>query len=186
MTAMRVPVPVLPVLRVAALAVTLTLSACAATPDAGPTALPGTAAPATGSPAISPPQPTVVPGGQTVDPKPAPTRIGTTQTEWGEILDAVPDTFPIYPGAGIIELPGALSGSFDAPADATTVARWYEQTLAGQGYAVELSQPLEDGSLVLDARADLPECRIQMTFRPESGSAIMSVLYAAGCAGLGG
>jgi len=171
-----------------ALTVVLAVAACGAV--TGPSAPdPATSRPvgaATEAVATLPP-PTAVPGGQTGDPEPVPTRTGTTQTAWGEILDAVPESFPLFPGADVIELGGEpVSTSFDAPADASAVAAWYVDSLAGLGYAVELSAALEDGTRVLDAAADLPECRIQMTFRPESGSAIITVLYAAACAGLGG
>jgi hypothetical protein len=190
--AMRRSLPTLAVL------LPLVLGACAATTV--PSGRPGSPSPArspagstAGSTAgsvptaSSAPLPTAVPGGRTADPDSVPTRIPTTQTEWGEILDALPATFPIYPGAGIVEVPGGpVSGSFDARADADTVATWYADVLRGRGYAVELSQPLEDGSRTLDAAADLPECRIRMTFTPADGSAIMTVLYAAACAGLGG
>jgi len=47
---------------------------------------------------------------------------------------------------------------------------------------VELSDAAEDGSQVLDAQADLPECRIQMTFRPEDGDTMITILVASACA----
>jgi hypothetical protein len=34
----------------------------------------------------------------------------------------------------------------------------------------------------MDVAADVPECRIQMTFRPTDGSTIMTVLVASACA----
>ena len=34
---------------------------------------------------------------------------------------------------------------------------------------------------MLDSQADLPECRVQTTFRPEGGSTMITVLFAAGC-----
>ena len=36
---------------------------------------------------------------------------------------------------------------------------------------------------MLDTVSDLPECRIQTTFRPAGGSTMITVLYGAGCAG---
>jgi hypothetical protein len=185
MAAMRAPAP-----RPAALALTVALAvgACAGVTDPSP-ARPATPTPAaaTSEGAASAPPPTAVPGGQTGEAPPLPTRIGTTQTAWGEILDAVPESFPLFPGADVTDVPGGpFSTSFDAPVEAESAATWYVDALTALGYAVDLSAPLEDGTQVLDARADLPECRIQMTFRPESGSAIITVLYAAACAGLGG
>ena len=56
-----------------------------------------------------------------------------------------------------------------------------------RGYAtIDLSDPLEDGSRVLDSQADLPECQVQTTFRPEGGSTMITVLFAAGCVAIGG
>ena len=52
----------------------------------------------------------------------------------------------------------------------TTVARWYRDALEAAAYAtLDLSDPLEDGSRVLDSQGDLPECQVQTTFRPEGG-----------------
>jgi hypothetical protein len=185
MTAMHAPAagPI-----VLALTVALAVAACAgATGPSAPDAATSAPVGSTTEAAATLPPATAVPGAQTGEPEPVPTRTGTTQTTWGEILDAVPESFPLFPGADVIDLGGEpVSTSFDAPADASTVAAWYVDSLAGLGYAVELSAALEDGTQVLDAAADLPECRIQMTFRPESGSAIITVLYAAACAGLGG
>jgi hypothetical protein len=155
-------------------------------PDPAGTA-PGTPRPeASGSIATSipvAPSLTPVPGGQSVTPDAAPPRIPTTQTDWGTILDALPASFPLYPGAGIAEVPeGPLSGSFDAQDDVETVVAWYEDQLAARGYGLERSDPLEDGSITLDGQADLPECRIRMVFRPEATSTIIAVLVASACA----
>jgi hypothetical protein len=117
---------------------------------------------------------------------PFPSRGPTTQTEWGEILATLPDSFPIYPGAGRVDLPETATASLSAEADAESVAAWYTDTLAGLGYQVDASDPLEDGGRVLDVRADLPECRLRIDFRPAGDSTIITVLYGAGCAGAGG
>ncbi|HEX5826341.1 MAG TPA: hypothetical protein VFY23_02390 [Candidatus Limnocylindrales bacterium] len=138
----------------------------------------------TNTPTAAPGEPslTPVPGGQSTIPDDAPSRIPTTQTDWGTILDALPASFPLYPGAGIAEVPeGPLSGSFDAQDDVKTVVAWYEDQLAARGYGLERSDPLEDGSITLDGQADLPECRIRMVFRPEARSTIIAVLVASAC-----
>lgn len=162
-----------------------------------PSASPGSAAtPATTSTAgptpvlTEGPPPTVVPvpssGPATDLPEPAqPPGGGTTDTEWGAILDIVPDDFPVIPGArpaeGIAE---PASGWWLVGAGVDEVASWYQGTLADQGFAVgNLSSPLEDGSRVLDVSSDLPECRLQLAFRPADGSTIIRVLYGVGCAG---
>ncbi|HEY3333698.1 MAG TPA: hypothetical protein VGK16_00575 [Candidatus Limnocylindrales bacterium] len=166
-----------------ALAVGLSLAACgsAATPTpAGPVgSSPGASAPvaSTVSPALTP-----VPGGASGVPGPVPTRIGTTQTDWGEILDNLPAAFPVYPNAEPADAPEAATAVLSAPADAAAVTAWYRDAFTASGDSVELSDQAEDGSQVLDAQADLPECRIQMTFRPGDGSTIMTILVASACA----
>ena len=131
----------------------------------------------TAAPSLTP-----VPGGQSSVPGPAGSHIATTQTDWGEILDGLPDTFPIYPDASPGEVPGeVVSGSFEAPVDVETLVAWYTQQLTERGYAVDTGDALEDGSRVMDVTADLPECRIQLTARPADGSTIMTVLVASAC-----
>jgi hypothetical protein len=168
-----------------ALAATVALSLAACASAAMPTPAGSSGAGATASAAGSPttqPSLTPVPGGASALPEPVPTRIGTTQTDWGEILDTLPASFPAYPATEPTEVPETVTSALSAPADAAAVATWYRDAFTTGGYAVELSDPLEDGSRVLDAQADLPECRIQMTFRPADGSTIMTILVASACA----
>jgi hypothetical protein len=161
-----------------------TAPATAATPvtastAAGPTPVltegpPPTPVPVPSSgPATNPSEPTQPPGG------------GTTGTGWGAILDIVPDSFPVIPGARPAEGQNEpASGWWLAEVGVDEVASWYQGALAELGFAVgDLSSPLEDGSRVLDVSSDLPECRLQLAFRPAGGSTIIKVLYGAGCAG---
>jgi hypothetical protein len=174
------------------LAATLVLAACDPTGGSAPgTTAPGaTVAPgATASPEGSEPAgPTLtpVPGGQTTEPVPLPTVVGVVQTEWGAILAALPDSFPVHPGADLVDLPEVTTASFSVPVDLEAATGWYVEALEAKGYQLDLSDPLESGERVLDAASDLPECRIQVALRPEQDSTIISVLYGAGCAGLGG
>jgi hypothetical protein len=172
------------------LAIATLTAACGAS---GPTLRPSTAptptsttAPTT-APDDSPTAPplTPVPGGASEDPVPPPDNTGTTQTEWGRILDAVPDTFPTYPGAEPADLPeGPNSGAWLTDAAIDDVVPWYRTAIEDAGFTIDnLSSPLEDGSRVLDVVGDLPECKAQVTFRPENGSTIIIVMYGAGCAG---
>lgn len=164
----------------------LALAACG---SQGPTP---TASPAPPTPAASPDrtaseptEPTPVPGGPSATPVPQPSERTTTETPWGTILDAVPADFPVFPGAAPAEPPAApVSAAFFSSAGVDEVASWYKDALEAQGFAtMGLSSALEDGSRVLDSQGDLPECRIQTTFRPTGGSTMITVLYAAGCAG---
>jgi len=111
---------------------------------------------------------------------------GTTPTAWGTILDQVPEDFPVFSGASPAEIDdGPSSGAWFAEGAAVNeVAAWYQGRLEALGFTTkDLSSPLEDGSRVLDTVSDLPECRIQTTFRPLDGSTMIIVLYGAGCAG---
>ena len=181
MSAMRTPAhPRRPVALAVAAALSLVLGACGAvtpTPTGSPD---GTTAGSTAAPSSAALTP--VPGGASTLPEPVPTRIGTTQTDWGEILDNLPASFPAYPNAEPAEVPEAVTAALLAPADIAAVAAWYRDAFTAGGYAVELSDPAEDGSQVLDVQADLPECRIQLTLRPEDGSTMMTILVAAACA----
>jgi hypothetical protein len=157
-------------------------AAVTARPAATPTAVPGTDTPQ--------PQPTEVPGGSSFTPPPGPLPgdVTTTETPWGTILDAVPSTFPVFPRAVPAEpTDGPASAAFLAAAAVDVVATWYTDALEALGFStLNLSTPLEDGSRVLDTQGDLPECWIRTTFRPAGESTMITVLYAAGCAGGGG
>jgi hypothetical protein len=144
------------------------------------------AAVTTPPPATVPPfEPTPVPGGVSQAPDPLPDDVTTTDTEWGTILDAVPSTFPVYPGAEPAEqLDEPFSAAWIAASDVEQVAGWYRDALPDGGFGVvELSDALEDGGRILDAWGDIPECRAQLAFRPVGESTIITVLYAAACAG---
>lgn len=179
-------------LAVVGLALAIGATACGSTPaSAGPSsASPSSTTVAAASPSIAPtgaPPPTAVPGGETVSPGPPAThKPTTTVTDWGVILDAVPDDFPRYPGAKDTEADEPVSAALIAEATLDEVVKWYRDALEAAGYAVDLSDPLEDGSRVLDSQTDLPECQVQTTVRPEGGSTMITVLFAAGCVAIGG
>ena len=126
-----------------------------------------------------------MPGGETTPPQPSPTAVGTTQTAWGKILDAVPSGFPVFPDATVADAPAEpVSGAWVSKASASEVATWYHDALLAANFAtVDLGSPLEDGTRVLDVQGDLPECKAQVTVRPAGGSTMITVLYGAGCAG---
>jgi len=177
-----------------AFAIALAAMACGSTPaSVGPSpASPSSTTVAAASPTIAATDaatPTAVPGGETVSPGPGAThKPTTTVTDWGVILDAVPDDFPRYPDAKDTEADEPVSAALITDtADVDTVASWYRDALEAAGYAtIDLSDPLEDGSRVLDSQTDLPECQVQTTFRPEGGSTMITVLFAAGCVAIGG
>lgn len=162
-----------------------TASPSSAAPS-GATTAPATAGPGDPTPVVTTaPELTPVPG-TTDEPIPPVNGGGTTPTEWGTILNDVPEDFPVYAGAKPTEVDdGPSSGAWFAEGAAVDdVAAWYRQRLEALGFTTkDLSSPLEDGSRVLDTVSDLPECRIQTTFRPLDGSTMIIVFYGAGCAG---
>jgi hypothetical protein len=180
--------PMLLVLLVAG-SLAATLGACgdqepSSTEVTGPaTATPAGPAPASTT-APSPVDLTPVPGGATGSPE-IPDRPATTVTDWGTILDRVPDGFPVYPGAKVADgIDEPVSGAWIIEAGVDNVAPWYVSAFEELGWSqVDLGSTLEDGSRVLDLASDLPECRVQTTFRPAGESTMIIVLYGAGCAG---
>ena len=178
-----------------ALALGVVVAACGGPAPSGAPA--PSATPVTSSTAARPtpiltegPPPTVVPvpSSSSATDLPEPTQPpggGATDTEWGAILDVVPDGFPVIPGAKLADgLNEPASGWWLAEAGVDEVASWYQEALGELGFSIgDLSSPLEDGSRVLDVSSDLPECRLQLAFRPADGSTIIKVLYGAGCAG---
>lgn len=174
------------------LAVAWPAAACGSPAAPPPTVSPSPIA-IVSSPAPSKPGPSAAAsarasGGATIAPAPSTGKIGTTRTAWGTILDAVPDTFPVFPDAAIADpLPGAVSGAWITKATVDEVATWYHDAVLAAAFAsADLGSALEDGSRVLDVQGDLPECKVQVTVRPAGGSTMISVLYGAGCAGAGG
>lgn len=173
---------------VGSLAVLLLVACGGPAPSGTETAGPALASPAgsaPGSPSASPPvELTPVPGGATGSPE-IPDRPATTVTDWGTILDRVPDGFPVYPGAAVADsVTEPVSGAWITDAAVDSVAPWYVAAFTELGWAqVDLGSALEDGSRVLALASDLPECRVQATFRPAGESTMIIVLYGAGCAG---
>lgn len=151
---------------------------------AGPaTASPADSAPASPAP-VSSAELTPVPGGATGPPE-IPDRPATTVTGWGTIVGRVPEGFPVFPGARIADgVDEPVSGAWVTDAGVDEVAPWYVSGFTELGWStVDLGSVLEDGSRVLDLASDLPECRVQTTFRPAGGSTMILVLYGAGCVG---
>lgn len=106
----------------------------------------------------------------------------TTNTEFGEIFDALPPSFPKLAGAEPVETSAApTSGSFAVNLEPAAASGAIATGLKAQGWTVDIGSPLEDGSVVLEATGPTPGCKSEVRFTPVSGTVIMSVLYGASC-----
>jgi hypothetical protein len=137
-----------------------------------------------GASAADSPVLTPVPGGTTgpsgpVDPAP-PTQIDTDR---GRIWSALPPSFPVPPEAFRAEpFEGPASAAFGIGASGDQAADRFVAGLAPAGYSIEgRSQPLEDGSVVIDAVGADPACRVQVRVTPLSGTTRIVVIFGAAC-----
>jgi hypothetical protein len=106
----------------------------------------------------------------------------TTDTEFGTIDDALPPSFPRLPGQEPAETSsGPTSGSFVANTTVAAATAVIRTGLTAQGWTVDVGSPLEDGSVVLEARGTKAGCKAEVRFTPLSGTVTMSVLYGASC-----
>ena len=127
---------------------------------------------------------TPVPGGTNQPSGPvAPTPPTQTDTAWGRIWDSLPPSFPVPPEAIPTEtVEGPVSASFAVGASADQAADLLVSGLGSAGYSIEgRSQPLEDGSVVIDAVGADPKCRVQVRLTPLSGTTQMIVMFGAAC-----
>ena len=146
----------------------MALAACGTTVT--PTPAPSTAAGSTGTPTpTDAPSLTPVPGGASSAPEPcrpasAPPRPSGARSSTTSRRRSRP-----IPTRSLPSCPRSRRRRVRCPPTRRPSPPGIATRSRRAGYAVELSDPAEDGSQVLDAQADLPECRIQMTFRPEDG-----------------
>lgn len=126
--------------------------------------------------------PSASPSGRSTAAPPA----GQTDTDWGRIWDALPEAFPVYPGATPADEAAteAVSGTFAlAGTDPRVVVAWMQTELERGAYRTEgLNGPFEDGSFVLDLVGSA-DCRIQVAVAPLGGLTTVTVRYGAGCPG---
>jgi hypothetical protein len=108
-----------------------------------------------------------------------------TDTAWGRIWDGLPSGFPSYPGATPDEEAsgGPASAVFVVEGhSAKDVAAFLRTELQKAGYtAVGSTEPLEDGSVVLDMTGSPDGCMLQVTVKPTGGLISVTVLYGAAC-----
>ena len=163
----------LPILAIVATTVALACSPAATVP---------TSRPSTASNSIAPSL-TPVPGGSGTLAKASPVTQSDSKTAIGRIWDAVPASFPLVKGSAAIETgSGPTSGTFAVGSSVADAVATVEAGLRSMGLTVDAGSPLEDGSVVLEARGGAnPGCRIEVRFTPLSGTITMAVLYGAAC-----
>ena len=162
-------------------ALVLAILVAVACGGSGPTASRPASASAGGSPAASNADLTPVPGGggASGEPNGTPTQ---TDTAWGRIWDAVPDSFPRPASARPADsISGPVSAAFSVRAGPAAVVATMKAGLDADVYATDVSGPLEDGGYVLDSTGSTADCRVQTTITPLSGTTLMTVLFGAGC-----
>src|SRR4051812_21872987 len=160
---------------VAAIGLTCALAACSSTVSPSPSARPS----ASSRPSAAAPSLTPVPGGRS--PTPAPSLPTTSQTEFGRIWDAVPKTFPKLTGQSESEIGTAASGQFVVNGEVPGLVQEMRTDLTELGWTVDVGSPLEDGSVVIEARGTATGCTAEVRFEPHSGTVALTVLYGASC-----
>jgi hypothetical protein len=155
-------------------AASITVATCNSLNDA-PGSTSGTTAVPTGSGIAASPEPSAA------TPEPDASAMTQTDTEWGRIWDAIPDAFPVYPGAtATTEIGAPVSAEFVVPADVATATAWTKPALDATGLRTTVSGPLEDGSVTLDSVGP-NGCAAKTTIARTGGVTLLTVLYGAKC-----
>jgi len=107
-----------------------------------------------------------------------------SETGWGPIWDAVPDTFPVPDGAVPADpLEGPVSGAWTVPvtsANAPELAGFYQAGLDDIGWGTGIDGPLEDGSYAVWS-SNAYGCDTLTTIQPRGDESLVTVLFGAGC-----
>jgi len=108
-----------------------------------------------------------------------------SETAWGPIWDAVPDTFPVPDGAAPADpAEGPVSGAWTVPVtslDAPHLAGFYQAGLDDIGWGTGIDGPLEDGSYAVWSSNGYG-CDTLTTILPRGDESLITVLFGAGCA----
>ena len=141
-------------------------------PSAPPSAAPSTAASTAPS----------VPAGSSAGSSAGASAPATTETEWGTIWDALPPSFPAFPGAQPTETgAGPATAILQLPGPADVAADWWKESLEEAGYHLEgVNGPLEDGAIVIDATGDAG-CRVQTSIAPLGDVTIATIFVGSEC-----
>ena len=126
--------------------------------------------------------PSATAGGPPGSSAPAASQPTRTTTDWGEIWDALPPSFPVYRGSEPVESPsGPASATLTVPAPVKAATEWWQAALEQAEYStVAVSGPLEDGSAVIDSTGG-GDCRVEVTIAPTGGTTTATILFGAAC-----
>jgi hypothetical protein len=137
---------------VAAIGLACAFAACSSTVRPSPSVRPSTSSrPSAAAPSLTP-----VPGGPSVTP--APSLPTTSEVEFGRIWDAVPKSFPKLAGQSESEIGTAASGQFVVNGEVSALVQQMRTALTELGWTVDVGSPLEDGSVVIEARGPATGC----------------------------
>jgi hypothetical protein len=148
-------------------------AACSTSPGATATPVPPTARPTAA--VTDGPEPTVdetqvVPG--------------QSDSAWGRIWNAVPDSFPVPIDAAEADpAHGPVSGAWTVPVadvSAPDLVRFYRDAIDELGWAPIIDGPLEDGSYTVYT-TDAYGCETLTTILPRGDESLVTVLFGAGC-----
>jgi hypothetical protein len=107
-----------------------------------------------------------------------------SETGWGLIWDAVPDSFPVPAGAEPADpSEGPVSAAWTVPvtaANAPELAGFYQSALDEIGLGTGIDGPLEDGSYTVWS-SNGGGCDTLTTILPRGDESLVTVLYGAGC-----
>ena len=113
-----------------------------------------------------------------------PSTVPSTSTiDWGVIWDALPPSFPQYPGTQpTVTGGGPASAILDVPAEAGVASGWFQAALRAAGFAiVGASGPREDGSYDITASKGSPDCQTEISLAPLGATTTATIYVAAAC-----
>jgi len=107
----------------------------------------------------------------------------TSVVDWGVIWDALPDTFPQFPGARPGDTGGGpASAILDLPADGPTAKAWYVTALQTAGFTVtSATGPREDGTYDVQATRENADCQTEVSLAPLGTTTTATIYVAAAC-----
>ena len=104
---------------------------------------------------------------------------------FGEIWDALPASWPKFPGQSQSEIGSDASEMFVVKGDPAALAIQLRRTLEQRGgWTVDIGSALEDGTVVLEAIGAPEGCRVRARFSPNSPGddlGTLLVYYGASC-----